>query len=178
MHTDRCNFRAPSFEADNAIVTISRITEQETYQRDSSIRRISKRDNNTDKQWEANLYAPSETSPEAHRELNPNDGQYNQYDGNYRRDTITWPSKPQDSNIHYDQGAKISRTEATQLMMNKLRLTNNIIANMGHHCWTCGAGRAELGGEYHKSSKCQLLLLSSLKAIPTLRVISASKVNS
>ena len=44
IHTNRCNFRAPALEADNALVTISRITEQEIYHSDSTIRRISKRD--------------------------------------------------------------------------------------------------------------------------------------
>ena len=91
------------------------------------------------------------------RDSNPQDGQHNQYDGKYMRNTTwPWPGRSQYPSIHHDQGAKIIRTEAIQHMMNKLRLTGDIIANVGRHCWTCGAGRAELGGVYHKSSKCQL----------------------
>jgi len=45
--------------------------------------------------------------------------------------------------------------EATQLMMKKLSLTNEIVAKVGLHCWACGKGRSDLGGEYHKRAKCK-----------------------
>ena len=54
-----------------------------------------------------------------------------------------------------NQVPKQTRVEATQLMMKKLRLTTEIVAKVGLHCWACGKGRSDLGGEYHKRTKCK-----------------------
>ena len=82
-------------------------------------------------------------------------GQYNQNTRNDRKDTTAWTRKTRDYSKPYDQAAKLTRVEATQLMMKKLKLTNEMSAKVGLHCWACGAGRAELGGEYHKRNKCK-----------------------
>ena len=54
-----------------------------------------------------------------------------------------------------NQVPKQTRVEATQLMMKKLSLTNEVVAKVGLHCWACGKGRSDLGGEYHKRAKCK-----------------------
>ena len=58
------------------------------------------------------------------------------------------------SNKPPNQVPKQTRVEATQLMMKKLKLTNEIVAKVGLHCWACGKGRSDLGGDYHKRTKC------------------------
>lgn len=77
-------------------------------------------------------------------------------DNSFRpRSQSTGFRRPQANNRPQNQAPKQTRVEATQLMMKKLRLTNEIVARVGLHCWACGKGRSDLGGEYHKRTKCK-----------------------